>query len=126
MATAVGAHQLPIDHNIKDLPGQRGEVASDEGNRTLAASLTERIEIADVVVGYKIDKVHAVRRDDVTVTAEVLNQTAQMVYAKVGGVPLKTIPDIGRLDLERVSSQVRATNPSGGTHPKPRPTASEA
>jgi len=56
MVTVVDAHNLLADYTSTDLLSQRGEVAGDEDNRSLAALLTEQIEFADVVVVNKIDK----------------------------------------------------------------------
>lgn len=104
MVTVVDAHNLLADFSSTDLLEQRGEVAGDEDNRTLAALLTEQIEFADVVVINKIDKVDAARRDEVTAVVKALNPVAQIVYADRGQVPLKAILGTGLFDLERASS----------------------
>jgi G3E family GTPase len=104
MVTVVDAHNLLADFSSTDLLGQRGEVASDEDKRTLAALLTEQIEFADVVVINKIDKVDVARRDEVTAVVKALNPVAQIVYADRGQVPLKAILGTGLFDLERASA----------------------
>jgi G3E family GTPase len=104
MVTVVDAHNLLADFSSTDLLEQRGEVAGDEDNRTLAALLTEQIEFADVVVINKIDKVDAARRDEVTAVVKALNPVAQIVYADRGQVPLKAILGTGLFDLERASA----------------------
>ena len=104
MVTVVDAHNLLADFSSFDLLAQRGEVAGDEDNRTLAALLTEQIEFADVVVVNKIDKVDVARRDEVTAVVKALNPVAQIIYADHGKVPLQAVLGTGRFDLERASS----------------------
>ena len=104
MVTVVDAFNLLADHSSTDLQSQRGDVAGDDDNRSLAGLLTEQIEFADVVVVNKIDKVDAARRDEVTAVVKALNPTAQIVYADHGRVPLKTILGTGKFDLERASA----------------------
>jgi G3E family GTPase len=104
MVTVVDAFNLLADHASTDLLSQRGEVAGDEDNRTLAALLTEQVEFADVVVINKIDKVDTARRDEVTAVVKALNPVAKIVYAERGQVPLKQILGTGLFDLERASA----------------------
>lgn len=104
MVTVVDAHNLLADFSSFDLLSQRGEVASDEDNRSLAALLTEQIEFANVVVVNKIDKVTAQRRDEVTAVVKALNPMAQVVYAEHGKVPLRAILGTKQFDLEQASS----------------------
>jgi G3E family GTPase len=104
MVTVVDAFNLLADHSSTDLLSQRGEVAGDEDNRTLAALLTEQIEFADVVVINKIDKVDAARRDEVTAVVKALNPVAQIVFADHGRLPLRSILGTGLFDMERASA----------------------
>ena len=104
MVTVVDAHNLLADFNSHDLLAQRGEVAGEQDNRTLAALLTEQIEFADVVVVNKIDKVDAARRDEVTAVIKALNPLADIVYADHGRAPIKRVLGTGKFDLERASA----------------------
>lgn len=104
MVTVVDAFNLLADYSSTDLLSQRGEVAGDEDNRSLAGLLTDQIEFADVVVVNKIDKVDATRRDEVTAIVKALNPTAEIVYADHGRVPLKAVLGTGKFDLERASA----------------------
>ena len=104
MVTVVDAFNLLADHRSTDLLSQRGEVAGDDDNRSLAGLLTEQIEFADVVVVNKIDKVDAMRRDEVTAVVKALNPTAEIVHADHGRVPLKAVLGTGKFDLERASA----------------------
>ena len=104
MVTVVDAHNLLADFNSHDLLKQRGEVAGDEDQRSLAALLTEQIEFADVVVVNKIDKVDAARRDEVTAVVKALNPVAEIVFADHARVPLAKILGTRKFDLERASA----------------------
>ena len=104
MVTVVDADNLLKDFSSQDLLTQRGQVAGDEDQRTLAALLTEQIEFADVVVVNKIDRVDAARRDDVTAVIKALNPTAEIVYADHGRVPLTKILGTGKFDMEKASA----------------------
>lgn len=104
MVTVVDAHNLLADYTSTDLLRQRGEVAGDDDERSLAALLAEQIEFADVVVVNKIDQVDAARRDEVTALVKALNPVAEIVHADHGRVPLKAVLGTGRFDLERASA----------------------
>jgi G3E family GTPase len=104
MVTVVDAHNLLADFSSHDLLSQRGQVAGDEDNRSLAALLTEQIEFADVVVVNKIDKVDAARREEVTSVVKALNPTADIAFVDHGRVPLATILGTGKFDLQRASA----------------------
>jgi len=104
MVTVVDAFNLLADYSSTDLLSQRGEVAGDEDNRSLAGLLTDQIEFADVVVVNKIDKVDATRRDEVAAVVKALNPTADIIYADHGRIPLKAILATGKFDLERASA----------------------
>ncbi|MGL4575260.1 MAG: GTP-binding protein [Burkholderiaceae bacterium] len=104
MVTVVDASNLLADYTSIDLLEQRGEVAGEGDNRTLAALLTEQIEFADVVVINKIDLVDAVRRDEVVAVVKALNPVAKIVFANHGRVPLKAVLGTGLFDMERASA----------------------
>ena len=104
MVTVVDAFNLLADFNSHDLLQQRGQVAGDDDQRSLAALLTEQIEFADVVVVNKIDKVDAARRDEVTAVVKALNPLAEIVFAEQARVPLSKVLGTGKFDLERASA----------------------
>lgn len=103
MVTVVDAVNLLHDYSSEDLLAQRGEVAGDEDDRTLAGLLTEQIEFADVIVVNKVDSVSQHQLDDVTGTIKALNPGSEIIYAMHGDVPLKKILGTGRFDLDRAS-----------------------
>ena len=104
MVTVVDAFNLLADFSSKDLLAQRGEVAGDDDNRSLATLLTEQIEFADVVVINKIDLVDPARRAEVTAVVKALNPVADIVYADHGKVDLTKILGTGKFDLERAAA----------------------
>src|SRR5688500_16593782 len=57
MVTVVDAENLLKDFTSEELLAQRGEVASEEDDRSLAGLLTEQMEFADVIVINKLDRV---------------------------------------------------------------------
>ena len=116
MVTVVDAFNLLADHSSTDLLAQRGEVAGDEDQRTLAALLTDQIEFADVVVINKIDKVDAARRDEVTAVVKALNPLADVVFADHGRVPLERVIGTGHFDLERASATAGWARELEGLH----------
>ncbi|SDP77991.1 GTPase, G3E family [Rhodoferax sp. OV413] len=104
MVTVVDALNLLQDFTSRDLLAQRGAVAGDEDDRSLAALLTEQIEFADVVVVNKIDLVDLKRRAEVAAVIHALNPGAEIVYADHGRIPLNTILGTGKFNLERASA----------------------
>ena len=104
MVTVVDALNLLRDFSSRDLLAQRGEVAGDGDDRSLAALLTEQIEFADVVVVNKIDLVDLKQRAEVAAVITALNPVAEIVYADHGKVPLGRILGTGKFDLERASA----------------------
>jgi G3E family GTPase len=89
MVTVVDAVNLLHDFSSEDSLAQRGEVAGEEDNRTLAGLLTEQIEFADVIVVSKVDRVNRNKLDEVTGAIKALNPVAEVVYAEYGNIPLK-------------------------------------
>ncbi|OYT89022.1 MAG: hypothetical protein CFE46_00880 [Burkholderiales bacterium PBB6] len=116
MVTVVDAFNLLADHSSTELLSQRGAVAGDDDERTLAALLTEQIEFADVVVINKIDLVDEARRDEVIAVVKALNPVAQIVLADHGRVPLSNILGTGKFDMERASSMPTWVRELEGQH----------
>ncbi|SOD41664.1 GTP-binding protein [Nitrosovibrio sp. Nv4] len=116
MVTVVDAVNLLRDFSSEDSLAQRGEVASDEDNRTLASLLTEQIEFADVIVVSKVDSVTRDKLNEVTGVIKALNPVAEIIYAKHGNVPLKKILGTGRFDLDRASRMAGWFKELAGEH----------
>jgi G3E family GTPase len=116
MVTVVDAVNLLDDFSSEDSLAQRGEVAGDEDNRTLASLLTEQIEFADVIVVSKVDQVSLDKLGEVTGAIKALNPVAEIVYAEYGDVPLKKILGTGRFDLDRASGMAGWAKEMAGEH----------
>ncbi|MFL9927112.1 GTP-binding protein [Herbaspirillum lusitanum] len=116
MVTVVDALNLLRDFNSEDLLAQRGEIAGEGDERTLAALLTEQIEFADVVVVSKTDVVTREQRDAVTAIIKALNPEAEMLYAERGNVPLNKLLGTGKFDLERASAMSGWAQELAGLH----------
>jgi G3E family GTPase len=104
------------DFSSEDLLAQRGEVAGDEDNRSLAGLLTEQIEFADVIVISKIDKVTPGQLSEVMGVIKALNPEAEITYARHGDVPLNEILGTGRFDLDRASKMAGWFKELAGEH----------
>ncbi|WP_052494241.1 GTP-binding protein [Nitrosospira sp. NpAV] len=116
MVTVVDAVNLLDDFSSEDSLAQRGEVAGDEDNRTLASLLTEQIEFADVIVVSKVDRVSLNKLREVTGAIKALNPVAEIVYAEHGDVPLRKILGTGRFDLDRASGMAGWAKEMAGEH----------
>lgn len=116
MVTVVDAVNLLRDFSSEDLLAERGEVAGDEDNRTLAGLLTEQVEFADVIVVSKIDRVTASQLYEVIGVVKALNPVAEVLYAEHGDVPLRKILGTGRFDLDRASKMAGWFKELAGEH----------
>jgi G3E family GTPase len=116
MVTVVDGVNLLRDFSSEDLLAQRGEVAGDEDNRSLAGLLTEQIEFADVIVISKIDKVTPGQLSEVMGVIKALNPEAEITYARHGDVPLNEILGTGRFDLDRASKMAGWFKELAGEH----------
>jgi G3E family GTPase len=116
MVTVVDALNLLRDFSSEDLLAERGEVAGDEDNRTLAGLLTEQIEFADVIVISKIDQVTPDELYEVIGVIKALNPVAEILHAEHGDVPLRKILGTGRFDLDRASRMAGWFKELAGDH----------
>ncbi|BCT68072.1 GTP-binding protein [Nitrosospira sp. NRS527] len=116
MVTVVDGVNLFRDFSSEDLLAQRGEVAGDEDNRSLAGLLTEQIEFADVIVISKIDKVTPGQLSEVMGVIKALNPGAEITFARHGDVPLNEILGTGRFDLDCASKMAGWFKELAGEH----------
>jgi G3E family GTPase len=116
MVTVVDGLNLLTDFSSEDLLAQRGEVAGDEDNRSLAGLLTEQIEFADVIVISKVDKVKPRQLDEIIGVIKALNPQAKIIHAEHGDVPLSEILGTGRFDLDRASKMAGWFKELAGEH----------
>lgn len=116
MVTVVDAAHLLADYSGAQLLAQRGQVAGEEDNRSLAALLADQIEFADVVVVNKADLVDADRLLEVMGTVKALNPVAEIVVAQHGKVDLGRILGTGKFDLEKASAMPGWAHELEGRH----------
>jgi G3E family GTPase len=116
MVTVVDALNLLNDFNSEDFLAQRGQVAGEDDDRTLATLLTEQIEFADVIVVSKTDLVDAGQLAAVTAVIKALNPVAEIVHAERGRVPLTKLLGTGKFNLERASEMAGWARELAGIH----------
>ncbi len=104
MVSVVDAKAFLEDFGSVDLLADRGPVAGDEDERTLADLLTDQIEFADVLVVNKIDLVDESEIELLTALLRSLNRGAEIIEVERGQVPLDRILDTGRFDFDRASA----------------------
>ncbi|WP_396266941.1 GTP-binding protein [Ideonella sp.] len=105
MVTVVDGHHLLQDFSSQDLLAQRGQVAEDADNRSLACLLTEQIEFANVLVLNKLDLVSPDQREALLGLLKALNPGAEIVECAQGQVPLHRILGTGLFNIETASEQ---------------------
>lgn len=101
MVSVIDARAFIDDFASMDLLADRGEVAGEEDERTLADLLTDQVEFADVLV---INKADLVTEDDLAHLTQVLralNREAEILIAERGRIPLERILNTGRFDFDR-------------------------
>jgi len=116
MVTVVDALNLLRDFSSEDLLAQRGAVAGEGDDRTLASLLTEQIEFADVIVVSKVDMVSAAQLRTVTGVIKALNPDADIVHAERGRAPLSKLLGTGKFDLEKASAMAGWAKELAGEH----------
>jgi G3E family GTPase len=104
MVTVVDAVNLFQDYHSEDLLADRGTVADETDNRSLASLLTEQIEFANVIVISKTDLVDEQQLKKVMAVVKSLNPTANIICARQGDVPLKSILGTQLFDFEKASA----------------------
>ncbi len=101
MVSVIDARAFLDDFASMDFLADRGEVAGEEDERTLADLLTDQVEFADVLL---INKADLVSEEDVAHLTQLLrslNREAEILVAERGRVPLERILNTGRFDFDR-------------------------
>jgi G3E family GTPase len=104
MVSVIDARAFLQDFGSVDLLLDRGQVAGDGDERTLADLLIDQIEFADVLVINKADLVAAEEIELLRSLLASLNREAEILVAEHGQVPLDRILDTGRFDFDRASA----------------------
>jgi G3E family GTPase len=103
MATVVDATSFLRDFRSGDELRDRGMVAGEEDERTIADLLADQVEFADVIVVNKVDAVSADEYGQLEATLRRLNPGADIVPARWGRVPLERLLGTGKFDFDRAA-----------------------
>ncbi len=104
MVSVIDARSFIEDFASTDLLADRGQVAGEGDERTLADLLVDQVEFADVLVLNKSDLVDAGAIESLRALLRSLNREAEIVVTERGRVPLDRILDTGRFDFERAEA----------------------
>lgn len=116
MVTVVDAVNLFKDFHSEEALSDRGEVADEDDERSLASLLAEQIEFANVIVISKTDLVDVEQLALVTAVVKSLNPTAEIVLSQKGDVPLTKILGTHLFDFEKVSAMPGWVREIEGNH----------
>lgn len=116
MVTVVDGENLLKDFTSEELLAQRGEVAGEEDDRSLAGLLTEQMEFADIIVINKVDRVTAAQLHEVIGVIKALNPTVEIIHAHRGNVPLNKVLGTGRFNLDCASRMAGWVKELAGEH----------
>ena len=116
MVTVVDAHNLGADLFCDDALAQRGEVAGDEDERSVADLLIEQIEFADVLILNKTDGLDEDEIAEIEAILRRLNPAARIERAQFGHVDLAKILDTGAFDFEKAAQSPGWLQELRGTH----------
>jgi G3E family GTPase len=103
MVTVVDAATFLDEWQAADDLRARGVGLNDEDERTVVDLLVEQVEFANVIVVNKVDRVSSEVLDELEGVLRQLNPSAELVRARHGRVPLRTILDTGRFDFEQAA-----------------------
>lgn len=104
MVTVVDAASLARDYASSELLADRGETAGEGDERTLVDPIVEQIEFADVVVLNKVDLATRLQLETARQIVMSLNDTARIVEAEQGRVPLSAVLDTGLFDFDKAQT----------------------
>ena len=104
MVTVVDAVNLFNDFHSEEALSDRGQVADEDDNRSLASLITEQIEFANVIVISKTDLIDTDQLALVTAVVKSLNPTAEIVLSQKGNVPLNKILGTHLFDFDKASA----------------------
>ncbi|MYG02100.1 MAG: GTP-binding protein, partial [Acidobacteriia bacterium] len=102
MVTVVDGPRFLSDFGSGDDLLDRGLGLDDEDDRSIADLLVDQVELADVLVLNKTDKMSRREVARLTGILRKLNQTATFAQTTYGRVPLDLIFDTGLFDFKRV------------------------
>jgi G3E family GTPase len=104
MVSVIDARSFLDDFASDDFLADRGQVAGEEDERTLADLLTDQIEFANVLLINKADLVDEDELAHLKAILRALNRDAEILVAERGQVPLSKLLDTGRFDFDRAQA----------------------
>jgi G3E family GTPase len=116
LVTVVDAHNFKADILSDAGLEERGEVAGEGDDRSLAALLIEQIEFANVLVLNKVDGLDEAEVGEIEAILRRLNPEACILRAEFGRVPLETVLNTGRFDFAAASLAPNWLQEERGTH----------
>ncbi len=103
MVTVVDAASFLEEYRRADFLQARGQVVSDDDQRTIADLLVEQVEFCDVIVLNKIDRVSEAEKMHLRAVLHALNPRAEIVEAVFGKVPLDKVLNTGKFSFEEAA-----------------------
>jgi G3E family GTPase len=116
LVTVVDARRFLEDARTVETLEERGLAAGEDDQRGVADLIVDQIEFADVLVLNKTDLVAADELLTLEVALRALNPKARIVRAQRGEVPLDSVLDTGRFDMEAASQGAGWMRELSGEH----------
>lgn len=117
MVTVVDASSFLAQYETSDRLRDRGLEASKSDERSVVDLLIDQVELADVIVLNKIDLAKSeAELGRLEAVLRHLNPGAELVRAERGEVPLASVLDTGRFDLERARNSAGWIRELEGEH----------
>ena len=106
MVTVVDAAHFLDQYKEAESLKERGEAISEEDERTVADLFVDQVEFADVILINKIDLVSEEDRRDLLGTVKALNPNAHIIETERSRVPLDSVLNTKRFDMEKLKPQL--------------------
>ena len=116
MVTVVDAHNLGADLWSDDALAQRGEVAGEDDERSVADLLIQQIEFADVLILNKTDGLNEDEIAEIEAILRRLNPAARIERAHFSRVDLTKILNTSAFDFEKAAQAPGWLQELRGTH----------
>jgi G3E family GTPase len=101
MVTVIDAANFLTHYKGSDTLIDRDIALGEEDERTIANLFADQVEFADVIVINKVDLVNPQQRDELRSILHRLNPAAAIVESERGRVPLDSVLDTKRFDMEK-------------------------
>ncbi|CAM4506511.1 MAG: Putative metal chaperone YciC [Legionella sp.] len=116
MVTVVDASSLISDYHSDDFLQQRGQVVSEDDERSVVNLLVDQIEFANVIILNKVDRVDAEELEMAESIIKALNPEAVLVKSIYGVVELKSLLETKLFDEEKAAQSAGWAKEIRGEH----------